>query len=176
MAESLIPKKDLSVTSEKVISALGYTPMPDNTVIPADTSGMISDAYISGKTYAVGDYCIHENQLWKCKVVCSGVTPSEGTYWTKRNIMGVVKSQPDIEIGTVISSTSGFTDATFSHTFESKPKVLLSSNGAQTPTLITSKLYENGTTVSGFKFAVVGVNGYLGQVEVTYFAIGRFKD
>ena len=42
-----------------------------------------SSAWNSGKSYAVNDYCIYENRLWKCKLSHIGVTPSEGTYWTQ---------------------------------------------------------------------------------------------
>lgn len=50
----------------------------------ADTfmkSDVISDAWVSGKTYAVGEYAISDGTLWKCKVANS-VKPSEGSDWT----------------------------------------------------------------------------------------------
>ena len=42
-----------------------------------------SSAWSSTVTYAVGQYCIYNNILWKCLVQHSGQTPQEGTYWTK---------------------------------------------------------------------------------------------
>lgn len=47
---------------------------------------MISDAWNSATAYTVGQYCIYNNTLWKCKVQNSGQVPSEGTYWTKTQI------------------------------------------------------------------------------------------
>ena len=47
---------------------------------------MISDAWNSSTEYTVGQYCIYNNTLWKCKVQNSGQVPSEGTYWTKVSI------------------------------------------------------------------------------------------
>lgn len=52
---------------------------PDNEVNPPS---MISDEFDPNKTYAVGDYCIAYNKLWRCLVQCQGVYPAEGTYWT----------------------------------------------------------------------------------------------
>lgn len=43
---------------------------------------IISDAWNASTTYAVGQYCIYNNSLWKCLVQHSGQTPTEGTYWT----------------------------------------------------------------------------------------------
>ena len=48
--------------------------------------GIISDAWNASTTYAVGQYCIYNNSLWKCLVQNNGQTPSEGTYWTKVSV------------------------------------------------------------------------------------------
>lgn len=42
-----------------------------------------SSAWSSTVTYAVGQYCIYNNSLWKSLVQHSGQTPQEGTYWTR---------------------------------------------------------------------------------------------
>ena len=42
-----------------------------------------SSAWSSTVTYAVGQYCIYNNSLWKCLVQHSGQTPQEGTYWAR---------------------------------------------------------------------------------------------
>lgn len=52
----------------------------------ATDNDMISDAWDSTKTYSVGDYCIYNNQLWKCLVQNSGQTPTEGTYWHQTSV------------------------------------------------------------------------------------------
>lgn len=50
-----------------------------------------SDAYSASAAYAVGDTCTHGSRLWKCKVACSGVEPSEGMYWTQVSL-GMISS------------------------------------------------------------------------------------
>ena len=42
-----------------------------------------SSAWSSTVAYAVGQYCIYNNILWKCLVQHSGQTPQEGTYWAR---------------------------------------------------------------------------------------------
>ena len=47
----------------------------------ASSEAMISDEYDSTKTYTVGDYCIYDNTLYKCKTAIS--TPEEwnASHW-----------------------------------------------------------------------------------------------
>lgn len=42
-----------------------------------------SSVWSSTVTYAVGQYCIYNNSLWKSLVQHSGQTPQEGTYWAR---------------------------------------------------------------------------------------------
>lgn len=61
----------------------------------AGVSGMISDAWSANKTYAVGDYCIYNNTLWRCMVSVSGAghAPSEGaTEWDKCTVTAEIKA------------------------------------------------------------------------------------
>ena len=69
-------------------------------------SSAISDAWNASTTYAVGQYCIYNNLLWKCLVQHNGQTPTEGTYWTKVSVGN--------EIASVNSSLSvvGFSNET----------------------------------------------------------------
>lgn len=53
---------------------------------------IISDAWNASTTYAVGQYCIYSNSLWKCLVQNNGQTPSEGTYWTKVSVTNEITS------------------------------------------------------------------------------------
>lgn len=65
--------------------------------LPAAFSGTISDAWVSNKTYYVGDYCIHNNTLWRCLVQNAGVTPVEGTYWTEVSVAKEITKSYDTE-------------------------------------------------------------------------------
>lgn len=49
-------------------------------------SDMIGDGWIYSKTYAVDEYCIYNNYLWRCLVQHSGQSPVEGDYWTKCSV------------------------------------------------------------------------------------------
>ena len=52
----------------------------------------ISDEWNASTTYAVGQYCIYNNSLWKCLVQHNGQTPTEGTYWTKVSVANEIAS------------------------------------------------------------------------------------
>lgn len=53
----------------------------------------ISDAWASGTTYAVGDYCISGNQLYKCKTAHTAWSSFNSGYWDAVNIAGEVKNK-----------------------------------------------------------------------------------
>ena len=63
----------------------------DKTEVTA-LSNSISNAWNSSTTYAVGQYCIYNNSLWKCLVQNIGQTPTEGTYWTKLSVANEITS------------------------------------------------------------------------------------
>ena len=52
----------------------------------------ISDEWNASTTYAVGQYCIHNNILWKCLVANTNTEPTEGTYWTKVSVANEIAS------------------------------------------------------------------------------------
>ena len=56
--------------------------------VPQTSLGAVSDEYSTAKAYAVGDYCIYGNKLYKCiQAKAAGVdaTPPNATYWTDKN-------------------------------------------------------------------------------------------
>ena len=55
-------------------------------------SNTISDAWKASTTYAVGQYCIYNNSLWKCLVQNKGQTPKTGTYWKKVSVGNEITS------------------------------------------------------------------------------------
>lgn len=77
------------VQLEKGNEKTDYTPYCKSNVEldnEKSNNNIISDAWNASTTYAVGQYCIYNNSLWKCLVQHSGQTPSEGTYWIKASI------------------------------------------------------------------------------------------
>lgn len=69
----------------------GHDYMESSQTIISQTKSLISDAWNSTTTYAVGDYCIFSNSLWKCLVQNSNTAPSESANWTKVSITDVFK-------------------------------------------------------------------------------------
>lgn len=80
-------------------------------VLTAPIPDYISDAYDNTATYAVGDYCIHENTLYRCTTDIS--SPEE---WTAAHWTATTMAAEDKEIK---SSLSQFTTkfATVNNTF-----------------------------------------------------------
>ena len=70
---------------------------------------VISDEWNASITYAVGQYCIHNNILWKCLVANTNTEPAEGTHWTKTTInaeLSAVNSSLTFQELTVVSTTN----------------------------------------------------------------------
>ena len=55
---------------------------------------IVSDAWQSGKTYAVGAYCIYNNNLFKAAVQTSA-NPGNGSDWVQCNVTNELKAQGD---------------------------------------------------------------------------------
>lgn len=93
-SESLTEWMDYGITViDSELSETSENAVQNKVVTEAITqlNGTISDAYNNDKTYTVGEYCIYNNQLWKCKVQCQGQTPDENSYWTARKIGDEIK-------------------------------------------------------------------------------------
>lgn len=61
----------------------------------AGVSDIISDAWSADKAYAVGDYCIYNNALWRCTVATIGAehAPTDGSSeWVKCTVTKEIKS------------------------------------------------------------------------------------
>ena len=55
---------------------------------------IVSDAWQSGKTYAVGTYCIYNDNLFKAAVQTSA-KPGNGSDWVQCNVTNELKAQGD---------------------------------------------------------------------------------
>lgn len=57
------------------------------------SSSLIADAYLSTKSYGLGEYCIDNGVMWKSRTNNNiGNTPAEGTYWTRISIANEVST------------------------------------------------------------------------------------
>lgn len=69
-----------------------------------DIDGIISDAWSADKTYAVGDYCIYNNALWRCLVSVSGSqhAPTNGSVeWVKCSVATEISTLNRVEFGKI---------------------------------------------------------------------------
>ena len=63
--------------------------MPDGTVIDLKDQSMrnmTGDAFSTSSTYAVGDYCIYNNKLYKCTTAISTAGAWDSSKWTETQI------------------------------------------------------------------------------------------
>lgn len=83
-------------TVDSALSSTSTNPVQNKVVNDAVTNKadeeIISDAWNASTTYAVGQYCIYNNSLWKCLVQHNGQTPTEGTYWTNVTVASEIAS------------------------------------------------------------------------------------
>ena len=74
----------------------------------------ISDAWASGTTYAVGDYCISGNRLYKCKTAHTAGSAFNADYWDAVSLAGEIKSRLDwVYLGGYDSSDNTSIDITY---------------------------------------------------------------
>ena len=70
----------------------GITPINETNMNKLVQEDMITDAYSSSSTYAVGDYCIYENTLYKCTTAISTAEEFDSSKWEEVNVMTTVRS------------------------------------------------------------------------------------
>ena len=68
---------------------------------------MISDAFSESKSYAVGDTCIYENKLYKCKIATSGAW--DATKWDETTVGAYVSELK----GTLVKKTAFLSGASY---------------------------------------------------------------
>lgn len=59
---------------------------------------VVTDAYSSSKTYAVGDYCIYENTLYKCTTAIQTTEGWNSAHWTATTIATELNSRLEFEV------------------------------------------------------------------------------
>lgn len=64
----------------------------------------IGDAWVSGKTYAVGDYCISGNRLYKCKTEHTAGSAFDAAYWDAVSVAGELSAKYVYKSDTLASS------------------------------------------------------------------------
>lgn len=50
---------------------------------PTTNENPIAGEYDSEKLYAENDYCVYNNELFKCNVQCQNQLPTDGNFWVK---------------------------------------------------------------------------------------------
>lgn len=104
----------------------GTTPINETNMNKLVQEDMITDAYSSSSTYAVGDYCIYENTLYKCTTAISTAESWNSAHWTAVNISDELESIKG-ELSNKLNSN----------------KVIQESGTASTSNVYSSKAVEN---------------------------------
>lgn len=141
----------------------------------SETQDIISDAWISLKTYAAGEYCISGNKLYKCLIANTGTQPPNTTYWEETTCaeeLGELNSNlTDLLSWTTLGSTN--TDSGKTLTFvPSKYKeylLITSNNGSRVlaSSQIPYSFISIGSTANGGYHQVFYNNTYSGGVNFT---------
>ena len=76
----------------------GITPINETNMNKSVQEDMITDAYSSSSTYAVGDYCIYENTLYKCTTAISTAEAWNSAHWTATTIATELSSRLEFEV------------------------------------------------------------------------------
>lgn len=69
----------------------GTTPINETNMNKLVQEDMITDAYSSSSTYAVGDYCIYENTLYKCTTAIATAENWNSAHWTAVTVTDEIK-------------------------------------------------------------------------------------
>ena len=83
----------------------GTTPINETNMNKLVQEDMITDAYSSLQTYAVGDYCIYGNTLYKCTTAITTAEAWNSAHWTAVTVTDEIK-----ESAVAISSTQPSTE------------------------------------------------------------------
>ena len=103
----------------------------------------LADAWTSGKTYAVGDYCISDNRLYKCKTAHTAGSAFNADYWDAVRICDEFASK----FVTVPVDTTYFTTASVHYQQYGKVVVLsiqLNRNNVEMPSEYSSQVWISG--------------------------------
>lgn len=92
----------------------GYSKEETDAAIDAAVSNLsnLADAYDDTATYAVGDLCIHDNQLYKCTTAITTAEAWNASHWTATNISSEMISKNKVH------SLKGTTNITSSTTLQ----------------------------------------------------------
>lgn len=74
--------------------AINWEPTVNQLKSEKANKSIVSDAWQSGKTYAVGAYCIYNNNLFKAAVQTTA-EPGNGSDWVQCNVTNELKAQGD---------------------------------------------------------------------------------
>ena len=64
----------------------------------AEIQAPISDQYDATKTYAVGDYCIYNNTLYRCNTAIATAEAWNSAHWTATSIASELENRLEFEI------------------------------------------------------------------------------
>lgn len=109
-----------------IITAEKLNNIEDGVESNSYTQALISDGYDSTSTYAIGDYCIYENALYKCNTAINTAEEWNSAHWTAVKIDSEIKAAASSGGGSpssrpVITAEYDETDSMYhitSHTYD----------------------------------------------------------
>lgn len=117
----------------------------------------IGDAWTSGTTYAVGDYCISANRLYKCKTAHTAGSVFNADYWDNVSVSGEIKA---IQTNILQIKVGNFYDEKINgHTMPELYGRFLRIGGTSWPGTGAADTYYIGVGADGHAYAGMQLNG-----------------
>lgn len=87
-----LPSTNTPLTAERL------NEMQTNIDTQKAESTIVSDAYDPTQTYAVGDYCIYNNTLYRCNTAITTAEAWNSAHWTATSIASELENRLEFEI------------------------------------------------------------------------------
>lgn len=145
----------------------------------AGAAGVTASAYSASKTYAVGDYVIHNSNLYRCTTAITTAEAFTAAHWTQvvlADDVSDVKSDLTYTDSAVFDDNTAYEKETISNGIINSSGILISIGSGNTYTVSVYPLAPNkrytiellDTTATGFRIGFTNTNWYYGQTLDSY--------
>lgn len=146
----------------------GTTPINETNMNKLVQEDMITDAYSSSSTYAVGDYCIYGNTLYKCTTAITTAEAWNSAHWTAVSVADEinarVKKSGDTMTGNLKmeSNSVEWKETNYGDKFRIIPD--FNGAGSSNRLLVQSTVGDAGTDPTNWK-TLVSIHAETGEVD-----------
>ncbi len=139
------------------------------------TLDVIADEYSSSVTYALGDYCIYDNNLYKCTTAIVAAEVWTSGHWTQITVSDEI-SQLKSDLTDFIEDFGSDVDTAVDNWLDAHPEATTTvQDGSLTLAKFTSPLQE--TVETNANSAILGLHGYsteaLAEADASGYASGN---